>query len=136
MPPLRLAHIILLALLVTLTAGCRKAAKTVNTSDSPNQTSAGSNATIAAVEGPPDALAPPSIAENSPVPGAVTQQNSASILESLTQSLRKFTVEKQHLPKTLDEVVRAGYIARLPDAPDGKKFALDLKTVRVVLVDR
>lgn len=76
------------------------------------------------------------MAENPPVTGDIAQQNTATLLDSLTQSVRKFTVEQRRLPKSLEEVVRAGYIARLPDPPGGKKLALDLKTVRVVLVDR
>jgi hypothetical protein len=137
LPRPRLGQILLLALLLAIpTAGCGRAAKNVNTPDTLSEMSADSNSASVAVDTPPDALAPSSIAENPPVPAATTQQNSASTLESLTQSVRKYTVEQHHLPKTLDEVIRAGYISRLPDAPGGKKFALDLKTVRVVLVDR
>jgi len=37
------------------------------------------------------------------------------------------------MPKSLQEVIAAGYISPMPQAPPGKKFVLDPKTVQVVL---
>jgi hypothetical protein len=64
---------------------------------------------------------------------ALTPAESAT-LDSLTRVLRKYSFEQHRLPKSLDEVVTAGYVAALPTAPPGKKFVVDPKTVRVVLV--
>jgi hypothetical protein len=138
MPKLRLVQFILPVLLAaTLTAGCRKAPKATNKTDFQAEMAAGSNSASIVVETNPDSLTPPPITpEAIPATSEASGLNSATVLESLTQSVRKYTVERRHLPKTLDEVVRAGYIPSLPAAPQGKKFALDLKSVRVILVDR
>jgi hypothetical protein len=58
----------------------------------------------------------------------------AAVLGELTQALRKFSFERQRLPKTFSEVVAAGYVKDMPPAPPGRKFEIDPKTVRVVLV--
>src|SRR3989442_12045282 len=55
-------------------------------------------------------------------------------LGELTQALRKYSVEHQRLPKTFSEVVAAGYLKNMPQAPPGKRFEIDPKTVQVVLV--
>jgi len=58
----------------------------------------------------------------------------AAALGELTQALRKYSFEHRRLPKTFSEVVAAGYVKEMPPAPPGKKFAIDPKTVQVVLV--
>lgn len=55
------------------------------------------------------------------------------VLAELTQALRKFSVEKQKVPASLDELVAAGYLNGLPPAPAGKSFAIDSKNVQVIL---
>ena len=57
-------------------------------------------------------------------------------LGELTQALRKYSFEHQRLPKTLSELVAAGYLKDTPQGPPGKKFAIDAKTVQVVLVNQ
>ena len=57
-------------------------------------------------------------------------------LGELTQVLRKFSAEKQRVPKTLDEVVAGGYLKHLPQAPAGKRFAIKESSVEVVLMPR
>jgi hypothetical protein len=66
---------------------------------------------------------------------AVSGSSAASdaTLESLTRVVRKFSFEQRRLPKSLDEVVSAGYLNALPPPPSGKRFVLDPKTVQVVL---
>jgi len=58
----------------------------------------------------------------------------AAALGELTQALRKYSFEHRRLPKTFNEVVAAGYVKDMPQAPPGKKFEIDPKTVQVVLV--
>ena len=58
----------------------------------------------------------------------------AAALGELTQALRKYSFEHHRLPKTFNEVVAAGYVNNVPQAPPGKKFEIDPKTVQVVLV--
>ena len=40
------------------------------------------------------------------------------------------------LPETLDDLVKAGLIDRLPTAPPGKKYMLDAKKTGVILVNQ
>jgi hypothetical protein len=46
-------------------------------------------------------------------------------LERLTQALRRYSAEKQRVPKSLEELVSAGYLSELPAAPAGKKYVFD-----------
>lgn len=55
-------------------------------------------------------------------------------LGELTQAVRKYSFERRRLPKTFSEVVAAGYVKNMPQAPPGKRFEIDAKTVQVVLV--
>jgi len=55
-------------------------------------------------------------------------------LGELTQALRKYSFERQRVPKTINELVAAGYLKNMPLAPQGRKFEIDPKTVQVVLV--
>ncbi len=58
------------------------------------------------------------------------------LLDQLTQVLRKYSVENRRVPKSLDEVVAAGYLKEMPPAPAGKKFTIEPKKLQVVLVDQ
>ena len=69
--------------------------------------------------------AAPQSAESAEVTAALTE---------LTQALRKYALEKHALPKTFAELVSAGYVKNPPTAPAGKKFEIDPKTARIVLV--
>ena len=73
-----------------------------------------------------------------PAVGATLSNASEAALNAalgeLTQALRKYSFEHQRLPKTLNEVVAAGYVKNMPQAPSGKRFEIDPKTVQVVLV--
>jgi hypothetical protein len=55
-------------------------------------------------------------------------------LGELTQALRKYSFEHRRLPKTFSELVAAGYVKNMPQAPPGKRFEVDPKSVQVVLV--
>jgi len=67
-------------------------------------------------------------------PQTTEPQELAVALHELTQVLRKYSFEHRRLPKTMSEVVAAGYLKNIPQAPPGKKFEIDPKTVQVVLV--
>ena len=79
---------------------------------------------------PPTAAAAPAAAEN---PAASPEAALASALAELTQTLRKFSVEQRRVPASLDELVTAGYVKNMPQAPPGKKFSIDPKNLQVVL---
>jgi nitrous oxide reductase accessory protein NosL len=71
-------------------------------------------------------------------PGVAGSSEAAvnAALGELTQALRKYSFEHQRLPKTISEVVAAGYVKNIPQAPHGKKFVIDAKTVQVVLANQ
>jgi competence protein ComGC len=73
--------------------------------------------------------------------GNGSEQSSAApdltaVLNELTQVLRKYALENRGLPKTFAELVAAGYVKSPPPPPPGKKFEIDFKTSRVVLVNQ
>ena len=67
-------------------------------------------------------------------PIVVQTSDPAAALSELTQALRKYSIEQRRRPATFAEVIAAGYIKNLPQAPPGKKFEIDAKTMQVVLV--
>jgi hypothetical protein len=77
--------------------------------------------------------------ERTTVAAAFSQASEAALnaaLAQLTQALRKYSFEHQRVPKSIGEIVAAGYLKDMPQAPAGKKFAIDAKTVQVVLVNQ
>jgi hypothetical protein len=67
---------------------------------------------------------------------ATAAADSAVVLEALTQAVRRYAVERQVRPRSLAEVVAAGYVSNLPAAPAGRRFEIDQRTSRVVLVNQ
>jgi competence protein ComGC len=59
----------------------------------------------------------------------------AAILGQLTQTLRKYSAEEQRVPKSLQELVAAGYLPAVPAAPNGKRFEINEKRVEVILAE-
>jgi hypothetical protein len=92
---------------------------------------------------PPQEPAPTAASAPPATPGAKhdatnatsPEADMATILDALTQSLRKFSAEKQRVPKSLQELVAAGYLPALPTAPAGKQFVINEKRVEVILAD-
>jgi hypothetical protein len=74
------------------------------------------------------------IAEASGATAIDTTSTEAKAAE-LTQAVRKYAAEKQRAPKSLEELVAAGYLPVAPAAPAGKKFAID-KNLQVYLADQ
>jgi hypothetical protein len=58
------------------------------------------------------------------------------VLAQLTQAVRRYGAEKQKVPASLNEVLGAGYVQGTPQAPAGKKFAIDPKRLEVMLVNQ
>ena len=56
---------------------------------------------------------------------AATQEDQAKTLERLTQTVRKFAVETRSAPKSLNELVAAGYLPEAPTPPAGKQYFID-----------
>ena len=124
-----------------LVAGCTKRSETSTSATEP----AGGRETASApnTEQPhaantsenTDSGAPPTGQATPPAARADTSGTAlAATLAELTQALRKYSFERQRLPKSFSEVVAAGYVKDMPSAPLGKKFEIEPKTVQVVLV--
>ena len=63
-------------------------------------------------------------ANESPAP-APAEMDYSKTLDRLTQAVRKYAAETRSAPKSLDELVAAGYLPESPVAPPGKKYAID-----------
>lgn len=53
------------------------------------------------------------------------EEHLAAVTAELTQTVRKFGAEQRRVPKSLEELVAHGYLSRLPEAPPGRKFAIN-----------
>ncbi len=63
------------------------------------------------------------------------ESDPSAALVTLTQALRKYSLENRRVPASLNELVQAGYVHTMPTAPRGKKFAINPKRMEVVLVN-
>lgn len=57
-------------------------------------------------------------------------------LAELTMAVRAYYLSQGKQPATLEDLVQARCIYRLPTPPAGKKYALDAKKLEAVLVDQ
>lgn len=57
----------------------------------------------------------------------------ANLLAELTFAVRKFGAEQRRVPASLNELVAAGYLKTVPQAPAGKKFVIDTKELKVIV---
>lgn len=61
--------------------------------------------------------------------GAVGQAQQKAVktvdLSALNQAIKMFQVEEERLPKDLNELVEKKYLARIPEAPYGKKIVYE-----------
>ena len=83
----------------------------------------------------PSATAPNSADHAVSSPAVADTAAAEALAGELTQVVRKYAAEKQRAPKSLDEIVAAGYLPSTPLAPAGKKFAID-KNLQVYLADQ
>mgnify|MGYP003350658173 CR=1 FL=1 len=60
--------------------------------------------------------------------------NPEADLKALNDGVRAYTMGLLKEPANLEDLVKAGYLKRLPAAPDGKKYTLNEKKSAVVLV--
>ncbi|MBC8095178.1 MAG: hypothetical protein H7Y43_05150 [Akkermansiaceae bacterium] len=58
------------------------------------------------------------------------------LLEQLTQAARRYSVERRQVPKSVEDLVTAGYLTRVPPAPTGKQFVINPKSIEVTLKSR
>jgi hypothetical protein len=113
--------------LAVLAGGC---GKTDQPASEPSAEVAVAAENSAPVPGQPAASPPPL------QPVEINTTDLTATLDALTQVLRRYCVEQKRIPKSFSEVVAAGYVRSMPAAPAGKKFEVDQKTTRVVLVNQ
>jgi hypothetical protein len=72
--------------------------------------------------------------------GAVAnaQKSTSSKLSmvGIQQAIQAYQAQEGHLPKTLNDLVTAQVMGKLPDAPNGMKFSYDPKTGEVKVVPK
>lgn len=62
---------------------------------------------------------------SAPAATAAPESDRAQTLERLTQAVRKYAAETRSAPKSLNELVAAGYLAEAPTPPAGKQYVID-----------
>jgi hypothetical protein len=113
-----------LALSVIVSAGCGKR-NASNANPPVGQATDSALQPVSANSAVPVAgVTPVALAENGDAPAQLSQ---------LTQLVRRFGMEHQKVPQSLNELVAARYLAALPAAPAGKQFVIDAKHMQVVL---
>src|SRR5436190_17148101 len=62
------------------------------------------------------------------------QTDIGPLLAELTQAVRRYGLEQREVPKSLQDLVAKGYLPSVPEAPSGKRFAIN-KNLEVYLAD-
>ena len=83
-------------------------------------------------EAPP---APPPQAQSAAQPTAAPDPNAGIDLAQMSRDLRRWILSKQRPPKNFEDYA-ATATAPIPTPPAGKKFAINLKDMSVVLVNK
>jgi hypothetical protein len=60
-------------------------------------------------------------------PAGPSEAEIEAMLADLTQMVRRYGMEQQQAPATLQDLVAKGYLSGIPPAPAGKKFAINQK---------
>jgi hypothetical protein len=58
-----------------------------------------------------------------------------ALLGELTQLVRRYGLEQRRAPKSLDDLVTAGYLTQVPPPPAGKRYAIN-RNLQVYVADR
>ena len=70
------------------------------------------------------------------VPGAKDEDGLDIGLTKINDALKQFIKDTERLPASLEELVKSGVMYRLPVPPPGKKYTIDQKTKRAVIVNK
>jgi hypothetical protein len=88
----------------------------------------------AAVPAPPPPPGGEPVAAADPAPQPETQLSVD--LQALNFLVADFFSANMRAPKDVNELITGGYIKQLPAPPPGKKFAIDAKNRRVIVVNK
>lgn len=115
-------------LLATATTGCDRRDRDTRTDHHPAP---------APTQTPPEGTAEPapSPASTDAAPSPTEDADPTAVLQSLTQAVRRYGVERQQVPSNLEDLVSKGYLVQIPEAPRGKRFRIN-RQLQVELVDK
>ncbi len=121
--------------------GCRKRGGTAASSPATPDAQDSSSSAPAAPKG--NFTATPAVPANSPSAKAHSEMDqklaSGNVqlqLQVLDDVLQAWVMSQNTIPKDLGELVRAKMLSKLPVAPPGKRFAVDQKTGRAIMVNQ
>lgn len=123
--------IICIAVAALVTIGCRKKAATPNADSSAPPAPKGEFTPAPAV--PADS---PAAKANSEMDQKLASGNAQLQLQVLDDLVQAWVMSKNSIPKDLEELVKEKMLSKVPAAPPGKRFAIDQKKARVVLVNQ
>jgi hypothetical protein len=132
---------ILVCGVVILAIGCSKSTKPDESAGTQPAKPAGASVDSGTPDAPPPPPTPPPIAGSGEAPPGTapgTTGDPGEVPPSLQQvrdALVQWTFQHNNPPKDLNELVKEGYLKRLPVPPPGKRFSLDPRTMTVTLVD-
>lgn len=87
---------------------------------------------VACGNNPPDPISPaPAPPSGASAPSADARL--ANLLAELTFAVRKFGAEQRRVPASSNELVAAGYLKTVLQAPAGKKFVIATKELKVIV---
>jgi len=90
-----------------------------------------------AVAAPPQSPAAPStVISKPPEPVPPGNPGEEPSLAEVNRALNAYMLGMMKEPATLEDLVKSGYLKRLPPAPAGKKFVLNAKKSAVLVVDK
>ena len=120
-------------------SGCKKATSqanwAANGTAASQEPAAQNNVPAGADSAPAPAAPPPPTATVIPIT-PTDPANMDKTLADLTQALKKYSFENKRMPRSFSEVIAAGYVQPVPQAPPGKKFEIDPKTKHVALMNQ
>ena len=83
---------------------------------------------------PPNPAAAPANPEPAPTKLASAPSNPGKDLAELTMAVKAYYLAEAKRPTSLDDLVKARCIYKLPTPPPGKKYVIDTKKLEAVLV--
>ena len=119
-----------------LSVGCRK--KITPADSNPQATPSAAPAAPKGEFTPPPAVPAdsPSAKAHSEMDQKLTSGNVQFQLQVLDDLLQAWVMSQNSIPKNLEVLVQAKMLIKLPTPPPGKRFAVDQKTGRAVLVNQ
>lgn len=71
--------------------------------------------------------------KQAPVPVPVQKEAKEPTLEELNSALEVWFTAKGGSPKGFEDLVKAGYLSKVPTPPPGRQYVIDPQTFRVVV---